>query len=178
MPSPRKSVRKRVNISYAKLMSDESDDEFFNDKFETKPLKRKQTANSDEDEFIDDFPPSSPPKKPKAKKVTNSSTKNQKSTKESPQTVSKSTQLLSKRPIVAVAKIDASPIPNSERFTAQEVSTKSLSSIAPTKSPNPPSTPMAKNSATFYVTPPSGLRIGLSRKNVKKTLHPHIRLTN
>nr|CDS32471.1 conserved hypothetical protein [Hymenolepis microstoma] len=178
MPSPRKSVRKRVNISYAKLVGDESDDEFFNDKFETKPLKRKRTADSDDEEFIEDSPPSSPPRKQKTKKVINSNTKSHKTVKESTQTVSRSTQPLSKQPLITAAKVDISPVPIPARPTVSEASVKSSSPIALTKSLNPPSTLLTKNSAMVYVTPSSGLRLGLSRKNVKKTLHPHIRLTN
>ncbi|KAM3183498.1 hypothetical protein ACTXT7_010226 [Hymenolepis weldensis] len=182
MSSPRKSVRKCVNISYASLLDDESDNEFFHDRLETKPLKKKRTTDSDGEEFNEDSYPSSPPKKQKAKKVVNSSTKNRKTAKESTQLVPKPIQLtpqpLSREPLVTATKICASPSINPARSTFPEINTESSPLIVPVKSSNPSSTPLTKTPTLFYVTPSSGLRIGLSRKNITKPLHPNIRLSN
>ncbi|VDL59766.1 unnamed protein product [Hymenolepis diminuta] len=181
MASPRKSVRKCVNISYASLLDDESDNEFFHDRLEIKPLKKKRTADSDSEEFNVDSHPSSPPKKQKAKKVVNPSTRNRKSVKDSTQLVSKPIQLtpqpLSREPLVTATKICASPSINPARSTFSEINTESSSLIAPVK-PFNPSTPLTKTPTSFYVTPSSGLRIGLSRKNITKPLHPNVRLSN
>lgn len=227
MASPRKSVRKRVNISYAKLLDEESDDEFFQDKLEIKPPKKNKKSKSDDEDFALDSSPTLIPKKQKAKKTADKSSKSLKGTKASTDRASKTIEsnpdslsiglinsslngkqnspVVEKKKLVSIgtnresssislqlpyspplSNLSAKPIISEcglKQNSPVIIKTKSILSEANkdaltinTQASN--SFSSSKLSSNVCVTPSSSLRIGLSRKNITKHLHPNVRLSN
>ncbi|KAM7539462.1 hypothetical protein Aperf_G00000050661 [Anoplocephala perfoliata] len=182
MSPPRKSARKRVNISYANLLDDESDDDFFVDKLQVKHTKRKKPANSD-DEYAEDPPPPSPLTKQKSKKPTNPSCKMRKA-EEAMQSALKSNEdtskPLSKQPLITPPNIGVSPTvkPIRNALPQTSIQAEPLEAPAITSSSSLAVPVSSVQNSLFCVSPSSGLRVGLSRKNIRKPLHPNIRLSN
>lgn len=205
MDSGRKPTRIRAKINYSKLLSpeDESDDDFATgfDSDTTLPLtidpdppkkqasKRKRKTYECDGEHSDaDFLPDDSPPKIKSKKVLSKKD----ATKKRPlQSQCKSTAVPSPSVIQQLNTSLSAPLITAQRKTPLQGSTITNSAPPPGSKPlvefltshnrskiSTPATPVSRDHVSFCVTPTSGLRLGLSRRNIAKPLHTNVRFTH
>ncbi|KAL5961311.1 hypothetical protein TSMEX_010966, partial [Taenia solium] len=173
--------RNRSRANYVQIMSYESDeDEFLIDGPELQKAPKGKRVFHGDDECGENASPTALPLKPgnKTKPSDFVASQNRRSTrtrKSAPNSTEGTPQLLTKQPLFSVPEI--APSSNTESGP------KKTRSYPQAKQPNnsPPSieplTPLNRTPALVCVTSSSALRLGLSRKNIRKTLHPNIRLS-
>lgn len=181
MSSPRKSSRNRSRISYVELVGYGSDeDDFIIDGPEIlKTSKRRKELRSD-DECTVNAPPTALPlklddktKSPNLAAVQNKGRSRTRNPASNPADVTP--QPLTKQPLLSVPGI--TPFSNTEPGTEKTRSPLQAKHLNDLPSSIEPLTPLNSTPTLVCVTPSSALRLGLSRKNIRKTLHPNIRLS-
>ncbi|KAL5104680.1 hypothetical protein TcWFU_004810 [Taenia crassiceps] len=173
MSSPRKSSRSRTRINYATLLGYESDeDDFIINGSEIPKTPKRKMRNGSDDEYEVKVSPTALSSKPDKKGSPDyDPSRNKKSTR-TRKLASNSTDVtpkpLTKQPLVTVS--ERAHFSNVESFSSQQAKHPGNLPTA-----TEPLTPLNNAPASVCVTPSSALRIGLSRKNIRKTLHPNIR---
>ncbi|KAH9279086.1 hypothetical protein ECG_08316 [Echinococcus granulosus] len=182
MSSPRKSSRNRSRVNYVKVLDCESDEDDFliDGSGIPKSLKRKKCPSS-YDEYTEAVSPSTSSLKSDNKTVspafaTTKSRAGRCTNKSASNSTDVTPQPLTKKPLLSIPKL----APLSEIESGTKNMRQNLQADPPNNS-MPSIEPSVQRNSTpslVCVTSSSALRLGLSRKNIRKTLHPNVRLSH
>ncbi|VDM22478.1 unnamed protein product [Hydatigera taeniaeformis] len=178
MDSPRKSSRIRCRVNYVQLLGCDSDeDDFLIDGSEVpKSPKRKKALYTDDKHEEQDSPnafESKPVKQAISPNIAARQHKRKPCLKNSvPISNDITPPPLTMRPLLPVPAIPSS----SSGLELENVQSQLQSGCPTTSSPTKPLTPLNGVPALVCGTPSSALRLGLSRKNIRRSLHPNIKL--
>ena len=168
--SSRKSARNRCQVDYLQLLGSESDeDDLFSGETLKAPKRRK--SKPDDQDFTSGSPPTLSPLKVNIKK--SSKNKNSEKSGNVQKVITVSTKAesptLTSLPLLPVTKTCAPPtVTSSNQIPKLPKPQVKNTGFTPELAAPSPSSAAA---ASLRVTPPSNLRIGLSRRGVVKPLH-------